>query len=185
MNFHPVLAEVFIYFHRTNYWWLGLTIFHSWQNMKKDWADKKKILKQNAVSKNSYAWWLMASPYTYEPLSNSRYPSLPVDPPRLPPECAPGCEFIYFRCSQWITLAKFGFLTNSVQMCDEKYSHTFLIDNHVRLHSSQNVSYTGNVCDLHLRLTAKPHICVICGTFHTEVNTHLRLCSTHNLLIKR
>ena len=27
--------------------------------------------------------------------------------------------------------------------------------------------------------------CVICGTFHTEVNTHLPLCSTHNLLIKR
>ena len=48
-------------------------------------------------------------------------------------------------------------------------SKTFLIDNHVRLHSSQNASYTGDVCDLHLRLTAKPHICVICGTFHTEV----------------
>ena len=66
-------------------------------------------------------------------------------------------------------------------------SHTFLIDNHVRLHSSQNASYTGDVilCDLHLRVTAKPHIYVICGTFHTEVNTHLPLCSTHNLLIKR
>ena len=63
------------------------------------------------------------------------------------------------------------------------YSHTILIVNHVRLHSSQNVSYTGNVCDLHLRLTAKPHICVICSTFHTEVSTHLHLCSTHNLLI--
>ena len=34
-------------------------------------------------------------------------------------------------------------------------------------------------------LTAKPHICVICCTFHTEVSTHLPLCSTHNLLIKR
>ena len=65
------------------------------------------------------------------------------------------------------------------------YSHTFLIDNHVRLHNSQNASYTGDVCDMHLRLTAKPHLCVICGTFHTEVNTHLLLCSTHNLLIKR
>ena len=54
-------------------------------------------------------------------------------------------------------------------------SHTFLIDNHVRLHSSQNASYTGDVCDMHLRLTAKPHLCVICGTFHTEVNTHLLL----------
>ena len=46
-------------------------------------------------------------------------------------------------------------------------SHTFLIDNHVRLHSSQNASYTEDVCDMHLRLTAKPHLCVICSTFHT------------------
>ena len=43
----------------------------------------------------------------------------------------------------------------------------FLIDNHVRLHSSQNASYTEDVCDMHLRLTAKPHLCVICSTFHT------------------
>ena len=64
-------------------------------------------------------------------------------------------------------------------------SHTFLTDNHVRLHCSQTASYTGNVCDLHPRLTAKPHMCVICGTFHTEVNIHLPLCSTYNLLIKR
>ena len=66
-------------------------------------------------------------------------------------------------------------------------SHTFVIDNHVRLHSSQNASYTGDVCDMHLRLTQNLtyHVCVICGTFHTEVNTHLPLCSTHNLLIKR
>ena len=48
-----------------------------------------------------------------------------------------------------------------------KFSHTFLIDNHVRLHSSQNASYTEDVCDMHLRLTAKPHLCVICSTFHT------------------
>ena len=68
---------------------------------------------------------------------------------------------------------------------NKSYSHTFLIDNHVRLHSSQNASYTEDVCDMHLRLTAKPHLCVICGTFHTEVSTHLPLCSTHNLLIKR
>ena len=47
------------------------------------------------------------------------------------------------------------------------YSHTFLIDNHVRLHSSQNASYTEDVYDMHLRLTAKPHLCVICSTFHT------------------
>ena len=47
------------------------------------------------------------------------------------------------------------------------YSHTFLIDNHVRLHSSQNASYTEDVCDMHLRLTAKPHLCVIRSTFHT------------------
>ena len=47
------------------------------------------------------------------------------------------------------------------------FSHTFLIDNHVRLHSSQNASYTEDVCDMHLRLTAKPHLCVICSTFHT------------------
>ena len=46
-------------------------------------------------------------------------------------------------------------------------SHTFLIDNHVRLHSSQNASYTEDVCDMHLRSTAKPHLCVICRTFHT------------------
>ena len=51
----------------------------------------------------------------------------------------------------------------------EMFSHTFLIDNHVRLHSSQNASYTRDVCDMHLRLTAKPHLCVICGTFHTEL----------------
>ena len=70
-------------------------------------------------------------------------------------------------------------------ICGKYDSHTFLTDNHVRLHISQNASYTGDVCDLHLTLTAKPHICVICGTFHTEVNTHLPLCSTHNLLIKR
>ena len=55
------------------------------------------------------------------------------------------------------------------------HSHTFLTDNHMRLHSSQNASYTGDVCDMPLRLTAKPHLCVICGTFHTEVNTHLPL----------
>ena len=46
-------------------------------------------------------------------------------------------------------------------------SHTFLTDNHVKLHSSQNASYTEDVCDIHLRLTAKPHLCVICSTFHT------------------
>ena len=38
---------------------------------------------------------------------------------------------------------------------------------------------------MHLRLTAKPHLCVICSTLHTQVNTHLLLWSTHNLLIKR
>ena len=67
----------------------------------------------------------------------------------------------------------------------QRNSYTFLIDNHVRLHSSQNASDTGNVYDMHLRLTAKHHLGVIRGTFHTEVNTHLPLCSTHNLLIKR
>ena len=36
---------------------------------------------------------------------------------------------------------------------DILYSHTFLIDNHVRLHSSQNASDTGDVYDMHLRLT--------------------------------
>ena len=54
-----------------------------------------------------------------------------------------------------------------VYMYDIYISHTFLIDNHVRLHSSQNASYTEDVCDMHLRLTAKPHLCVICSTFHT------------------
>ena len=34
-------------------------------------------------------------------------------------------------------------------------SHTFLTNNHVRLHSSQNASDTGNVYDNHLRSTAK------------------------------
>ena len=51
--------------------------------------------------------------------------------------------------------------------CNMVYSHTFLIDNHVGLHSSQNASYTEDVCDMHLKLTAKPHLCVICSTFHT------------------
>ena len=82
-----------------------------------------------------------------------------------------------------IIFAKFHLLV--IHTVQNRDSHTFLIDNHVRLHSSQNASYTGDVCGLHLRLTAKPHICVIYGTFHTEVNTHLPLCSTHNLLIKR
>ena len=45
-------------------------------------------------------------------------------------------------------------------------------------------SYTGTVYDLHLRLTAKPHICMICGIFHTEVNTSLALCSTHIYWLK-
>ena len=48
------------------------------------------------------------------------------------------------------------------------HSHTFLVDNHVRLHSSQNASNTGNVYDKHLRLTTKPHLGVISGTFHTK-----------------
>ena len=48
----------------------------------------------------------------------------------------------------------------------------FLTDNHVRLRSSQNASYTGDVCDLHLRLTAKPHISVKCGTFHINKYKH-------------
>ena len=60
--------------------------------------------------------------------------------------------------------------------------HSF-IDNHVGLHSSQNASYTGTVCDLHLRLTAKPHICVICGIFHTEINTSLAAMLHPHLLI--
>ena len=34
-------------------------------------------------------------------------------------------------------------------------SHTFLTNNHVRLHSSQNASDTGNVYDNHLRSAAK------------------------------
>ena len=70
-----------------------------------------------------------------------------------------------------------------IKMCNV-ISHTFLIDNHVRLHSSQNASYTEDVYDMHLRLTAKPYLCVICSTFHTSL-AHLLLCSTHNLLIKR
>ena len=65
-------------------------------------------------------------------------------------------------------LEKPGLISN---LWDRTISHTFLVDNHVRLHSSQNASYTGDVCDMQLRLTAKPHLCVICGTFHTEVNT--------------
>ena len=76
-----------------------------------------------------------------------------------------------------------------LHMISTSHSHTFLIDNHVRLRSSQNAFYTVSVYDLqydlHLRLTAKPHIHMICGIFHTEVNTHLLLCSTHNLLINR
>ena len=32
---------------------------------------------------------------------------------------------------------------------DKINSHTFLIDNHVRLNSSQNASYTEDVCDMH------------------------------------
>ena len=43
-------------------------------------------------------------------------------------------------------------------MCNNYASHTLLIDNHVGLHSFQKASHTGAVCDLHLRLTAKPHI---------------------------
>ena len=35
------------------------------------------------------------------------------------------------------------------------FSHTFLTDNHVRLHSSQNASDTGKAYDNHLRSTAK------------------------------
>ena len=34
-----------------------------------------------------------------------------------------------------------------------QYSNTFLIDNHVRLHSSQNASYTKDVCDMHFSHT--------------------------------
>ena len=53
------------------------------------------------------------------------------------------------------------------------------------MRTSQNASYTGAVCDLHLRLTAKPHIYMICGIFHTEVNTSLAAMLHPHLLIKR
>ena len=56
----------------------------------------------------------------------------------------------------------------SLYLVNKAFSHTFLIDNHVRLHSSQNASNTGNVYDKHLRLTTKPHLGVISGTFHTK-----------------
>ena len=94
-----------------------------------------------------------------------------------------GTVYLKLRCID--AVGSYSDLPMETKVRQWIYSHTFLTDNHVRLHSFQNASYTGDVCDLHLRLTAKPHICVICGTFHTEVNTHLLLCSTHNLLIKR
>ena len=64
-------------------------------------------------------------------------------------------------------------------------SHTFLIDKHVGLHSSQNASYTGALCDLHVRLTAKPRICMMCFIFHTDVKTSLPAMLHPHLLIKR
>ena len=48
----------------------------------------------------------------------------------------------------------------------------------------QNASYTGAVCDLHPRLTAKPHICMICGIFHTKATSLTAMLHPH-LLIKR
>ena len=64
------------------------------------------------------------------------------------------------------------------------HSYTILIDNHVGLHRFQNASYTGAVCYLHLRLTAKPHIGMICGIFHTKENTSLAAMLHPHLLIK-
>ena len=59
---------------------------------------------------------------------------------------------------------------------DNIISRTFLPENHMRRHCFQNASLTGDVCDLHNRLTAKPHIG---DTFNTKVNISLALCSTH------
>ena len=63
-------------------------------------------------------------------------------------------------------------------------SHTLLVQNHMGWYCFQNASFTGDVCDLHLRLTAKPHICMICDVFNTNVNRSLTLCSTHIYSLK-
>ena len=88
-------------------------------------------------------------------------------------------KYLHFRFIKFITNVTMLHLTRVLsrvclvrlralyQHTDSTLSHTFLIDNHMRLHSSQNSSYTGDVCDMHLRLTAKPHLCVISSTFHT------------------
>ena len=65
------------------------------------------------------------------------------------------------------------------------YSHTFFIEKHMGMRTSQNASYTGAVCDLYLRLIATPHICMICGIFHTGLNTSLAAMLHPHLLIKR
>ena len=63
-------------------------------------------------------------------------------------------------------------------------SHILLVQNHMKWHCFQHASYTGDVGDLHLRLTAKPHICMICDIFNTKVNTSLALCSIHIYWLK-
>ena len=65
------------------------------------------------------------------------------------------------------------------------YSHTLLIENDVGLHSFQNAPYIGAVCYLHLRLTAKPHICMMWDIFNTKVNTSLAVMLHLHLLLKR
>ena len=62
-------------------------------------------------------------------------------------------------------------------------SHTLLVQNHMGWYCFQNASFTGDVCDLHLRLTAKSHM-QICDVFNTNVNRSLTLCSTHIYSLK-
>ena len=75
-------------------------------------------------------------------------------------------------------LARFCHLVN-LHKCCAAHCHTLLVQNHMGWHCFQNASYTGDVCDLHLRLTAKLHISLICDVFNTKVNTSLTLCSTY------
>ena len=73
------------------------------------------------------------------------------------------------HCTHTITVNTINVLA-LYQFCT---SHTLLVQNHMGWHCFQNVSCTGDACDPHLRLTAKPHICMICDIFNTKVNTSL------------